>query len=378
MRKQDAKIDIISVAKAAGVSPSTVSRSFNHPELVRPATRKTIAEAVRNLGYIRNRAAQTMHGKRSGTIGLIVPSVNNAIFSELIQSFSDIVEQEGFTILISTHGFDLRKEYEILRKLLEHRVDGIAIIGLDHLDETYQLLTQQKIPAIAIWNYEEDSRISCIGAENYDAGWQTARHLVDLGHRQIGMIFPSMSENDRARARLRGAMGALDAAGITVPKAWVTEAPYSVGHAKQACMDLLAISPRPTAILCANDIIAHGAIHAANRLGLRIPQEISIIGIGDFPGSAEMEPALTTMRIPAKRIGGLAGSHLVATIAGERPDEVLRSKFDVELVVRATTAPPAGDTMGDAMGGPVGEAGGDAVVEADPGAGNDMDPASDS
>ena len=123
---KDKKADIVAVAKAARVSPSTVSRSFNHPELVNPATRKKIDSAVRRLGYIRNRAAQTIHGIRSGTVGLIVPTVDHAIFAELIQSFSEEIEEYGFTILLASHGYSLQREYALTRKMLEHRVDGIA------------------------------------------------------------------------------------------------------------------------------------------------------------------------------------------------------------------------------------------------------------
>ena len=123
------RIDIIAVAKRAGVSISTVSRSFNHPDLVKPATRKRIDDAVRALGYIRNRAAQTMHGKRSGTIGLIVPTIDHTIFAEVIQVFSDTIAAHGFSLILATHGYDLQKEYQLLRKLLEHRVDGVALVG---------------------------------------------------------------------------------------------------------------------------------------------------------------------------------------------------------------------------------------------------------
>jgi len=105
--KQSGKADIVDVARAAGVSASTVSRCFNHPDLVNPATRKKIERAIARLGYIRNRAAQAMHGKRSGTIGLIVPTINHAIFAEVVQSFSDSVEAAGFTILMTSHGYDL-------------------------------------------------------------------------------------------------------------------------------------------------------------------------------------------------------------------------------------------------------------------------------
>ena len=112
------KADIISVAKAAKVSASTVSRYFNHPELLKTSTRRRIDSAVRKQGYIRNRAAQTIHGIRSGTIGVLVPTIDHAIFAEVVQAFSDAVAEHGFTILLASHGYNPKQEYAVLRKFL--------------------------------------------------------------------------------------------------------------------------------------------------------------------------------------------------------------------------------------------------------------------
>ena len=134
------KVDIVSVAKAVKVSASTVSRYFNHPTLVKLATRRKIESAVRNQGYIRNRAAQTIHGIRSGTIGVLVPTLDHAIFAEVVQAFSDTVAEHGFTILLASYGYDQKREYANLRKLLEHRVDGVVLTGLEHDEAIFQLI----------------------------------------------------------------------------------------------------------------------------------------------------------------------------------------------------------------------------------------------
>ena len=334
--KQSGKADIVDVARAAKVSASTVSRCFNHPELVNPATRKKIDRAVARLGYIRNRAAQAMHGKRSGTIGLIVPTINHAIFAEVVQSFSDSVEGAGFTILMTSHGYDLDREYEVLRKLLEHRVDGIALIGLEHSEETFQLIEQQKVPCVAIWNHDAGSRVSCVGAENFAAGRMAAEHIVGLEHRRIGMIFPQTEGNDRAQGRLDGAWAVLNAAGIAVPEQWQMTSPYSIAQAKDAVAALLSAGDAPTALICGNDVIAQGAVFAALKLGVRVPEDLSVVGIGNFKGSLEMEPALTTVHIPAQDIGRIAGEQIVDAVAAETP-ELVRVRCDVDLVVRGTT-----------------------------------------
>ena len=271
--KEMKKADIVAVARAARVSISTVSRSYNHPELVKPATRKKIDAAVRKLGYIRNRAAQTMHGIRSGTIGVIVPTIDHAIFAEVVQAFSDAVDAQGFTLLVASHGYDLEREYAVMRKFLEHRVDGIALIGQEHSTETYQLLESQDIPALTIWNYDEASPISCVGADNRGAGQAAAAHVVGLGHRRVGLVFPPLSGNDRAKDRQDGARAVLRKAGIDVPDAWSVTAPYSIADAKEAVQTLLESPKRPGVLICGNDVLAQGAIYAALRCGLVVPDD---------------------------------------------------------------------------------------------------------
>ncbi|CUK14517.1 Purine nucleotide synthesis repressor [Ruegeria denitrificans] len=335
---QKGKVDIVAVAKAAKVSPSTVSRTFNHPNLVSPATRKKINRAVQRLGYIRNRAAQTMHGKRSGTIGLVVPTINHAIFAEVIQAFSDSIDKAGFSLLLASHGYDLDREYAMVRKFLEHRVDGVALVGLEHSDATARLIEQQKIPALAIWNYSEDSILPCVGADNRLAGRLATEHLLALGHRDIGLIFPQTNGNDRAQHRISAVHAALNEMGISVPSEHESEAPYSVSQAKQAALTLLAKHSRPTALLCGNDVIAQGALFAAQSLGLKVPDDLSIIGIGDFKGSADVEPGLTTIRIPAETIGKLAGERFTDYITSDDP-KPFRICCEVERIVRGTTSP---------------------------------------
>lgn len=336
--KKQNKVDIFAVAKRAKVSISTVSRSFNHPDLVNPATRKKIDAAVRNLGYIRNRAAQTMHGIRSGTIGLVVPTIDHAIFAEVIQAFSDSVDEHGFTILIASHGYDLEREYAILRKFLEHRVDGVALIGQDHSEETYHLIAHQNIHAISIWNYNDASRLSCVGADNAKAGRLAAQYLVDLGHRDIGFVFPQTTDNDRARDRRNGAQSVLAQSGIAVPPQWDIQSPYSIADAKDAAQTILQNEHRPSAILCGNDVLATGLLYAARRCNLAVPEDLSIIGIGDFKGSSEMEPGLTTVRLPARNIGRLAGDYLSRTITAELSG-IQRVTCEIELIVRGTCKP---------------------------------------
>ena len=334
--KKQKKSDIIAVAKAARVSPSTVSRSFNHPELVKPATRKKIDAAVRRLGYIRNRAAQTIHGIRSGTIGVIVPTIDQAIFAELIQSFSSAVEEMGFTILLATHGYSLEREYALARKMLEHRVDGVCLIGVEHSADTYELLAQQNIPALLLWNHSKGAPLPCVGSDNYQAGYLIGRHIAELGHEKIAAIFPPLGGNDRASQRMEGVVDALQSNGRAIRGDWHLEMPYSVASAKSAVRSLIAADERPTAFICGNDVLAWGALHALNREGVKVPEDVTVTGIGDFNGSKDFEPSLTTVRIPARTIGKRAAEAIVRLITSAGEEDV-GSLVMPELVVRKTS-----------------------------------------
>ncbi|KMW57240.1 Transcriptional regulator, LacI family [Candidatus Rhodobacter oscarellae] len=332
------KIDIVAVARAAKVSASTVSRSFNHPDLVKGTTRKKIDAAVRRLGYIRNRAAQTIHGIRSGTVGLIVPTIDHTIFAELIQSFATSIEERGFTILLASHGYSLDREYGMARKMLEHRVDGLAFVGHNHSEDTFELLRRQKTPTILLWNYAEASPFPSVGSDNFLAGRLVGEHVAGLGHRSVALLFPPLAGNDRASERFEGVVSALGAAGCALRDDWQLETPYSVDAAKEAVMRFVSDGHRPTAIICGNDVLAWGALHALAKLRLRVPDDVTVTGIGDFKGSGAFEPGLTTVRIPAHQIGAQAAEMIANTITTDAstPKSVLVPPV---LVPRKTSAP---------------------------------------
>ncbi len=332
------KADIFTVSKAARVSPSTVSRYFNHPELLKPATRKKIDSAVRRTGYIRNRAAQTIHGIRSGTIGVLVPTLDHAIFAEVVQAFSDTVSAQGFTILLASHGYDLQREYAILRKFLEHRVDGVVLTGLDHDEAVFQLLDSQEIPCVLMWNYSATSRYPSIGADNEQAGRLIAEHVLALGHRRVACMFPPTHGNDRALARRDIVLTTLRAAGVEVPEEWMLETVYSISESKQDSKRLFLKKDRPTALICGNDILATGALYGATASGLIVPDDVTVVGIGDFKGSSEIEPALTTVRLPALRIGQEVGNAMVSAIIDPAAGKVGSLNCAPEFVERRSSA----------------------------------------
>jgi len=336
----------LDVALRADVSIATVSRYFNNPEVVRPLTRARIEVAARELGYIRDRMAGVLHGKMSGTIGLIVPTIDHAIFSELIDAFSAQLHANDRTMLIASHNYDLEREVGIVRSLLERRIDAIALVGRDHPPSALEMIKLRGIPVVSLWNAVGVDGIPSIGTDNRKGAFDITQHLIELSHRKIALLFPNTEYNDRARDRKAGVLQALHIAGIDVPDVWDLTCSYDTVEAKRVAMDLMQrnSADSPTAFICGNDIIAHGVIHAASRLKIKVPEAISVIGIGDFKSSSAIEPPLTTVRLPACRIGQLAADVLINKVKRDvstMPDCIIPT----QIIVRESTGTAANHNL---------------------------------
>ena len=336
LRSRKGAPGLVEVATRAGVSPATVSRYFNTPDIVKPDTKARIAEAAAELGYIRDRMAGALHNRFSGTIGLIVPTIDNAIFSELIEVFGGRLREHDRNMLIASHGYDLGLEVAIVRSLLERRIDGVVLIGFDHESIPLEMLEQRDVPVVSAWNYREDSDLPCVGTDNREAGATVTRHLLDLGHRDIAFLFPDTQANDRARDRLNGALAVAKERGVEPSPDRLCIAPYDIGEAKAVGQAILSADP-PTAVVCGNDIIAQGVVFACQAKGIRIPDQLSIVGIGDFRGSAHMEPGLTTLRLPARQIGEHVADTILEMSLSGLPPTTLRQNFDASLIKRGST-----------------------------------------
>lgn len=281
--------------------------------------------------------ASAMHHGFSGTIGLIVPTIDNAIFAEMIQAFSARLLEHDRTMLVAAHGYDLTLEIGIVRSLLERRIDGVALVGFAHERAPLEMLATRHVPTLEIWNYREDGPLPCVGADNFEAGREVTQYLLEKGHRDIALVFPPTDVNDRAADRLKGAESALASKEGATATHRLFESRYDIGEAKDRIKEILKRKP-PSAIVCGNDVIAQGAVYACQSLNLRIPDDISIVGIGDFRGSAHMEPGLTTWRLPARRIGEQAADVICQGNPFARTNAIQRTKVASKLVVRGSVA----------------------------------------
>ncbi len=327
------------IARAAGVSTATVSRALNNPASVSEALREKVSEKVAELGYVASGAARALASNRSFTVGAIIPTLNNAIFAASIAAFEATLSEAGYTLLVTVSNYDHHQEVEQVRRLLERGVDGLMIVGLDHLDQTWDLLERTHRPVVAIWGHAEEARVPCMGFDNAAAAARAVDHLVELGHRRVAMIAGISQDNDRAAARRCGVEQALVRHGLPVDPALFVERAYSHTNGREAFGRLMDRETPPSAIMCGNDVLAMGAIFEAQARGIDVPREVSIIGFDNLPITEHLQPGLTTLDVPSRQMGEAAAQAIMAHLRDGTP--IVSRSFGAPLLERGTTTAPA-------------------------------------
>ncbi|MCP4072559.1 MAG: substrate-binding domain-containing protein [Hyphomicrobiales bacterium] len=326
------------VAREAQVSTATVSRSLNSPDNVAAKTLERVQAAVQKLGYSPNFGARALAAKRTNTIGAVIPTMENAIFARGLQAFQETISRNGSTLLVASSSYLRELEEEQIRNLVARGADAILLIGEDRSEEIYEFLKKRGIPYVLAWNYRPNSSHCFVGFDNRAAIKNLARKVLDLGHVTIGMIAGLTQENDRARDRVLGVREALAEYNIPGENFHVIETSYDFTNAGDALELLLEKKPKPTAIICGNDILAVGAVKQAKALGLRVPEDISITGFDDIEVSSIIEPPLTTVHIPHRKMGKIAAECLLAM----RKNQVLSKsiKLNPFIVERGSLSKP--------------------------------------
>lgn len=325
------------VAKAAGVSTATVSRCLNEPDRVVAATRERVLSAVERLGYTPDFGGRALASRRTGTVGAVIPTMENAIFARGIQAFQEALSEAKVTLLVASSGYDPDREAEQVRALIGRGADGLLLIGSAHLPQTFELLRRRAIPYVLAWSLGSEND-HFVGFDNRASAARLTERVIALGHRRIAMIAGQTTMNDRAADRVAGVRQALEANGFDPAELAVIEAPYSFEDGSEALGRLVARSPRPTAVICGNDVLAVGAVQRAKSLGLAVPRDLSITGFDDIDIARFVEPPLTTVHVPHRRMGTAAARQLLRLIAGEAV--AARIEIDTALVERGTLAPP--------------------------------------
>ncbi|USH04436.1 LacI family DNA-binding transcriptional regulator [Grimontia kaedaensis] len=324
------------VAIAAGVSTATVSRYLANPTSVSEKRGSLIRSAIESLGYIPHGAAQALASQRSRTIGVIVPTLDNAIFAEGIQAFQRRLQEKGYTLFIASSDYSTEEELAQAERLITRGVEGLMLVGAEHQPQLFDILHKKQLPYLYTWSFKPELPHPCIGFDNYRASARATQFLIDLGHKDFAAIPGITKLNDRPKDRIAGCIETLRKSGIALTSDRIIECRYDLAESRQALRKLMELTPRPTAIVCGNDIIAMGALLEAQSLGLRIPEDISIVGFDDVAMASHIQPALTTMQVPSREMGEKAADYLLAKLAGEPVNDTL--ELEAKLVVRETTA----------------------------------------
>ncbi|SMO97519.1 LacI family DNA-binding transcriptional regulator [Paracoccus laeviglucosivorans] len=322
------------VAAFAGVSTATVSRCINSPDRVAPATREKITNAIRALNYSPNFGAKALASRRTGIIGAVIPTLENAVFAHGIDAFERALPQGKYSLLVASCGYDLNREKQQIESLVARGADGLLLVGFDRDPSLYAWLAHRRVPFVLAWASGDSHHFA--GFDNKAGMAAMIRLVLDLGHRKIAMISGLTDGNDRARARLEGVRQSLADRGLGL--CGVAEVPYGLDGGGQAFTELM-VDRSITAIVCGNDVLAAGALRAAHHMGLVVPRDITITGFDDIDIASITLPELTTVRVPHARMGQEAALMLQRLIEGQESESVL---LPTEIVERGTHAPPGG------------------------------------
>jgi len=337
LAKEFALPSIDDVASEAGVSKATVSRVLNRPDAVREPLRTRVQAAVARLGYVPHAGARALKLHHSGTVGAIFPTVDNAIFAKAIDVLQQRLADRGRQLLIATSSCDPDTEARQAINLVTRGADALALCGAAQSPRLLQFLRRRELPVVHAMTCASPPGMVSVGFDNKQAIGQAVRYLLDLGHRRFAMLAGIVRDNDRAAARVEGVRSALAEAGLALAPQQLVERRYGLADAREGFRVLMSCEPRPTAVVCGNDVLAFGALLEARRVGLDVPRQVSVVGFDDLEMARHIDPALTTLHVPTQQLWQTVADRIVAALEGKPVQGV--TEVEVELVVRASTGP---------------------------------------
>ncbi len=332
--------DIRTVAALAKVSIATVSRTINGSPVVSDRLSKRVWQAVEQLNYFPNTHARTLVSGRSRLFGIIVENITNPFFPELIQSFEEIAVAHGYEILVSSSNSDPAILTNCVRRMLERKVDGVAVLTFGEEEPVLDQLVHHDIPMVLAEFKLDDPKASTILLD-YTTGIHAAvKHLADLGHRRIAFLAGPRKLHS-ALTREKDYREAMEAMGLPIQKQWIVECDHTLKGGVAGFGRLQGLPVSPTAILCSNDITAIGVLRAAYMNGMHVPEDLSVIGLDDIDFAEFTLPPLTTIRL--SRVDLARAAFEALRLQAEEADSAkMQREFLVStsLVVRGSTAPP--------------------------------------
>ena len=257
--------------------------------------------------------------RRRESYSVIVPYITHGVFADAIQGVADALENRGYCVLLGNSAGSVNQEEQIVRILLGHRPAGVVIQGANHTEATRRLLRNASIPVVEIGTLPKAPIDMAVGYSNFEAARAMTRYLIERGHRRIGFVSATPTENDRAAERLGGYRAALTEAGLEYNRALVLYTTFGIREGRTALMTLLALKDKPDAIFCASDLWAAGMIGECARRRIAVPGELAIAGFNDQEIASEIVPAITTIRVPRYDIGRISGELIISRSKAAKP-----------------------------------------------------------
>lgn len=337
------QVSIKDVARIAGVSIATVSRCINEPKRVRPETRERVQNAIKETGYSPNTLAQSFRRGKTKVIMVVLPSVGDPFFTEVMAGIREVASENGYSLLINETQFNTMTADEIGSMVVSRQADGIALLASMSPFGTRVLSasSQRALPIVIGCETiaEELSSFPGIHIDNVAAAREATNYLLELGHERIAFIYGE-HETLLTQDRENGYREAMGNTGKTIDSGWVVEGRLTIEGAIAATRQLLAHQKRPSAIFCANDEMAMACLHAIQSAGLTVPRDISVMGFDDNRYAKITNPPLTTIAQPAREIGHKVMQRLLHEIEHGRTRNAKPVIVPHQLLVRASTAPP--------------------------------------
>ncbi len=337
-KKNSGEVTIIDVAREANVSYSTVSRVVNNKEYVKPETRRRVVQAMSRLGYQVNLQARSLAGGRSNVIGLLVVDLTTQYMGEIMRGIDDVLAANQYELMLYTTHRRKTKESTYVNMMARGLADGLLIVLPRNTDEYLESLRDRDFPYVLIDQTSTDEADLTVTAANHQGGYEATKHLIDLGHKRIGIVTGWM-DMISARDRLEGYKAALTDHNIPIDPDLIIEGDFTQSSGFNGASHFLNLPNPPTAVFASNDVQAMGVIEATRACGLHVPQDLSVVGFDDIPMAALYNPRLTTVRQPLEEMGTIATQVLLESINNleEKSTSVI---LPTELIIRDTTAPP--------------------------------------
>ncbi|WP_395403267.1 LacI family DNA-binding transcriptional regulator [Pseudoduganella sp. UC29_106] len=323
------------VAERAGVSTTTVSHVLNNTRVVSEDVQERVRAAMKELRYIPSAVARSLKGDKTHTIGMMIPNNTNPYFAELIQGIEDASFKQGYNVILCNAYDDTRKQTAYLQVLMEKRIDGLILVASGGDAELSARLQHLPIPTVLVDREVAGVEADFVEADHEEGGYLAARYLIELGHRDIACVSGPI-DLPPSRARVEGYLRALKEAGLRFRLDCLVRSDFTSEGGYQAFSQLLALAKPPTAIFASNDLMAIGGICAASARGVRVPDQLSVLGYDDIALASFTTPPLTTVAQPKYEMGELTARLLLERVAGQS-QALRRELLHTKLVVRQST-----------------------------------------